>query len=130
VTLGDDGHGRSTSHADKATAQVQRHAARYDGPGGGLPFPMPTYNDFAAALAQGMNIAVVGVNVRSAHGMSIKSLRRLATKLAGLDRVVSGRHGAHRNQRQKITGEHMNFLLARMRQTGSQATSRSRCILT
>lgn len=69
------------------------------------------YDDVAGALAAGMSVEQIQVNIPAVRGMDTKALKRLARKVT-LPAGVPGRHGVHGYQKRKITGEHIDFLLS------------------
>ena len=100
--------------------------AVHEGPGGGCPFPQHVYDAVAAALAQGMSVEQMQVDLPALAGMSRRAVLQLAKKVETGGRVP-GRHGVHRNHRRKVHALHVNFLLQRMRETGACVTLQWMC---
>ena len=100
--------------------------AVHEGPGGGCPFPQHVYDAVAAALAQGMSVEQMQVDLPALAGMSRRAVLQLAKKVETGGRVP-GRHGVHRNHRRKVHALHVNFLLQRMRETGARVILKWMC---
>jgi hypothetical protein len=120
VTVGGDGRGGSTPHADKTNLGFVGGSAVHEGPGGGLPFPQHLYDAAAAALARGLSLDEMQVNVRARAGMQRRTLLKLAKKVKARGRVP-GRHGVHRNHVREVHAHHVNLQLQRMRKTEATA---------
>ena len=126
VTVGDDALAGSTSHADESQRMptkpslgfVGGHAV-HEGPGGGCPFPQHVYDAVAAALAQGISVEQMQVDLPALAGMSRRAVLQLAKKVEAGGRVP-GRHGVHAITREVL--RHLHLLVGRRLLDGRQAS--------